>query len=91
MKVMGAPLHEHTSTRVIDGVVTTIQKEHGLKAIAIDELEELKKKEKDPFVMPSEFDKYSAINHQHGPGCMHGTSDAGSLPVGSFLSDENLE
>lgn len=41
--------------------------------------------------MPSEFDKYSAINHQHGPGCMHGTSDAGSLPVGSFLSDENLE
>ena len=42
MKVMGAPLHEHTNTRVIDGVVTTTQKEHNLKAIAINELEELK-------------------------------------------------
>ena len=91
MKVMGAPLHEHTNTRVIDGVVTTTQKEHNLKAIAIHELDDLKQKGKETFVMPSEFDKYSAINHQHGPGCMHGTSDAGSLPVGSFLSDENLE
>ena len=38
MKVLGAPIHEHITTRVIDGVTTQTSTAKALKAIGIHEV-----------------------------------------------------
>ena len=99
MKVAGKPLHEHQSTRVIDGITTTVTAAQGLKQVGIHEIRpsnpsqflETPNTQIEQIALPSEFDNYSAIRGASGK---HATpSDAGSLPVGSFLSndDQNFE